>query len=88
MTDQVAKLTFSQTVRNACDKARKKQKEVHRQKVMEDQEEIRAEAKREQDRLERERVLRMTPEQQAKYREKKQKKEQTRMKSKYMKVMK
>ena len=55
---------------------------------MQEIEEKKLEKKRELERIQSDKLKRMTPEQQAKFEEKKQKKEQTRSKGKLMKVMK
>jgi len=88
MVDLVANLRMSQTVASKCEKSRKKQKQAEQKQKSEEMEDKKIEAKREQDRILNERLKRMTPAEQAKYEEKQKKKENSRMKSKLMKVMK
>ena len=88
MVDLVAGVRLSPTVSAKCEKSRKKQKQAEASIKKEALEESKMEARRETDRLERERVKRMTPAEQAKYEDKKAKKETQKMKSKHMKIMK
>ena len=62
--DKVAELRLSPTVASKCEKSRKKIKQQIELKKKEDNEEKMIEHKREQDRLEREKLKKMTPEQQ------------------------
>jgi hypothetical protein len=88
MVDVVVGLRLSPTVTHKCEKSRKKQKALEAQTKKEEQDEKKLEAKKDLDKLEREKVLRMAPKEQAKYEDKMKKKQATRTKSKLMKVMK
>ena len=62
MVDLVASVRISPSVASKCEKSRKKQKAIELKNKQEEQEEKKMEAKRLQDKIERDRILKMTPE--------------------------
>jgi len=88
MIDLAAGLKLSPGVAAKCEKARKKSKQAAAQVKRDEQEAKRADARKEQERLERDRLKRMTPEQQRKHEEKQRKKDDKKSKSKFMKISK
>jgi hypothetical protein len=84
----VAALKPSATVQAKCEKARKLLKSAANEKKQADELEKKADARREEERIEREKLKRMAPAEQAKYEEKQRKKELKKQKGKLMKITK
>lgn len=70
LVDNIAALKMSSTVQSKCDKSRKAIRSAAKEKKEAEMQDQKADARREQDRAERERIKRMTPEEQAKLEEK------------------
>lgn len=88
LIDNVATLRLSSTVQSKCDKSRKAIKVAQKEKKEAEDEGLKADAKRQADKIERDKIKRMTPEEQVKYQEKQRKKDMKKQKGKLMKVSK
>ena len=88
LIDNIAAYRMSSTVLSKCEKSRKAIKAAAKEKREAEADDAKADTKRADMRLERDKIKRMTPEEQAKYEEKQRKRDMKKAKGKLMKVSK